>query len=298
MNYTFLIVTLGCTLLGIVAGGIGCFAVIRRQSLMGDMISHSSLAGICLVYLLFNTKKVEILLLGALVTGVVCIGIIHVIQKYTRIKYDSVLAFLLSVFFGFGLVLLSYLNRLAGANKAGLNRFIFGQASTFTRRDVDIIIFTGLVLLIIIILFWKEFKLVSFDPEFARTLGFSSRMVDLMISSLIVVIVIVGIQAAGIVLITAMIISPAVAARQWSDRLSVNFILSGLFGGISGFIGTLISITEKNLPTGPLIVVTLSMIVLFSLVFSHKKGIVAKMARNSRNKKEIRKRLKTMEGNE
>lgn len=297
MNHTFLIVAIGCTILGIVSGGIGCFAVIRKQSLLGDMISHSSLAGICLAYLIFKRKEIEILLLGAFLTGVVCIGIIHLIQKYTKIKYDSVLAFLLSIFFGFGLVLLSYLNKLPGANKAGLNKFIFGQAATLTKKDVKIIIIVGIILLSVIILFWKEFKVVSFDSEFAKTMGFSSKLIDLIISSLIIFIVIVGIQVAGLVLIIAMTISPAVAARQWSDKLFINFVLSGIFGGISGLTGTLISITEQNLPTGPLIVIILSLIVLFSLVFSHKKGIVIKIIKNQKNKKEIRKKLIILENN-
>ena len=290
-DHTFRTVALGCSLLGMVSGILGCFAVLRKQSLLGDAVSHASLPGVCLAFLFTNVKNTEVLLLGALITGIVCIGLIQLIQNYTKIKFDSALALILSVFFGLGLVLLSYLNKLPGANKSGLNKFIFGQASTFIKRDVNIILVTGIVLLIIIILFWKEFKIVSFDSDFAKTLGFPSKKIEILISILIVTTVIIGIQAAGVILISAMIISPAVAARQWTNRLSVMVILSGIFGGIAGLTGTLISITESNLPTGPVIVLVISLIVVFSILFSPKRGILSKILINSKKRKMFRKQL-------
>lgn len=290
-DHTFRTVALGCSLLGMVSGILGCFAVLRKQSLLGDAVSHASLPGVCLAFLFTNVKNTEVLLLGALITGIVCIGLIQLIQNYTKIKFDSALALILSVFFGLGLVLLSYLNKLPGANKSGLNKFIFGQASTFIKRDVNIILITGIVLLIIIILFWKEFKIVSFDSDFAETLGFPSKKIEILISILIVTTVIIGIQAAGVILISAMLISPAVAARQWTDKLSIMVILAAFFGGISGLLGTLISISESNLPTGPVIVIIISIIVVISILFSNKRGIVFKIIRNHKRKKEFREKL-------
>ena len=290
-DHTFRTVALGCSLLGMVSGILGCFAVLRKQSLLGDAVSHASLPGVCLAFLFTNVKNTEVLLLGALITGIVCIGLIQLIQNYTKIKFDSALALILSVFFGLGLVLLSYLNKLPGANKSGLNKFIFGQASTFIKRDVNIIFITGIVLLIIIILFWKEFKIVSFDSDFAKTLRFPSKEIEILISILIVTTVIIGIQAAGVILISAMLISPAVAARQWTDKLSIMVILAAFFGGISGLLGTLISISESNLPTGPVIVIIISIIVVISILFSNKRGIVFKIIRNQKRKKEFREKL-------
>ena len=285
IGHTFRTVALGCSLLGMVSGILGCFAVLRKQSLLGDAVSHASLPGVCLAFLFTNVKETEVLLFGALVTGVICIGLIQLIQNYTKIKFDSALALILSVFFGLGLVLLSYMNKLPGSNKSGLNKFIFGQASTFIERDVNVIFIAGIVLLAIIMLFWKEFKLVSFDSDFAKTLGFPSKKIEILISVLIVATVIIGIQAAGVILISAMLISPAVAARQWTDKLSVMVILSAIFGGISGFFGTLISISQENLPTGPIIVVIISLIVLFSILFSNKRGIIFKIIRNNQKRK-------------
>lgn len=290
-DYTFRTIALGCMLLGSVSGMLGCFAVLRKQSLLGDAVSHASLPGVCLAFLIIRSKNTEILLLGALAIGLICIGLIQTIQNYTKIKFDSALAFILSVFFGLGLVLLSYLNKLPGANKSGLNKFIFGQASTFVERDVRLMLYTGIILLIVIILFWKEFKIVTFDSEFAKTLGFPSRKIEILISVLIVITVIIGIQAAGVILISSMIISPAVAARQWTNRLSVMVILSGIFGGIAGLTGTLISITESNLPTGPVIVLVISLIVVFSILFSPKRGILSRILINSKKRKMFRKQL-------
>ena len=296
IDHTFRTVALGCSLLGMVSGILGCFAVLRKQSLLGDAVSHASLPGVCLAFLFTNVKETEVLLFGALVTGVICIGLIQLIQNYTKIKFDSALALILSVFFGLGLVLLSYMNKLPGSNKSGLNKFIFGQASTFIERDVNVIFITGIILLVIIVLFWKEFKLVSFDSDFAKTLGFPSKKIEILISVLIVATVIIGIQAAGVILISAMLISPAVAARQWTDKLSVMVILSAIFGGISGFFGTLISISQENLPTGPIIVVIISLIVLFSILFSNKRGIIFKIIRNNQKRKLNLAKLKEAEG--
>ena len=279
-----------------VSGILGCFAVLRKQSLLGDAVSHASLPGVCLAFLFTNVKETEVLLFGALVTGVICIGLIQLIQNYTKIKFDSALALILSVFFGLGLVLLSYMNKLPGSNKSGLNKFIFGQASTFIERDVNVIFIAGIVLLAIIMLFWKEFKLVSFDSDFAKTLGFPSKKIEILISVLIVATVIIGIQAAGVILISAMLISPAVAARQWTDKLSVMVVLSAIFGGISGFFGTLISISQENLPTGPIIVVIISLIVLFSILFSNKRGIIFKIIRNNQKRKLNLAKLKEAKG--
>lgn len=296
IDHTFRTVALGCSLLGMVSGILGCFAVLRKQSLLGDAVSHASLPGVCLAFLFTNVKETEVLLFGALVTGVICIGLIQLIQNYTKIKFDSALALILSVFFGLGLVLLSYMNKLPGSNKSGLNKFIFGQASTFIERDVNVIFITGIILLVIIVLFWKEFKLVSFDSDFAKTLGFPSKKIEILISVLIVATVIIGIQAAGVILISAMLISPAVAARQWTDKLSIMVILSAIFGGISGFFGTLISISQENLPTGPIIVVIISLIVLFSILFSNKRGIIFKIIRNNQKRKLNLAKLKEAKG--
>lgn len=295
IDYTFRIVAIGCTLLGFVSGIVGSFAVLRKQSLLGDALSHAALPGICLAFILTNTKKIEVLLLGAIICGILCITLLTIIQKYTKIKYDSALGFVLSVFFGFGLVLLSYLNKLPGANKSGLTKFIFGQASTLMKRDINIIIIIGLIMIFVVILFWKEIKLISFDFEYAKTIGYPVREIDFLISLLVVITVIIGIQAVGIILISALLISPAVAARQWTNKLNIMIILSGIFGGFAGMVGTLVSMHEKNIPTGPVVVVTISIIVIFSILFSHKRGIIFKIISYNKKKKKFMQEVKKIQ---
>lgn len=287
-DHTFRIVSLGCSVLGICCGVLGSFAFLRKQSLLGDAVAHASLPGVCLAYLFTNTKNTEILLLGALITGIICIWLIQVIETYTKIKFDSILALILSVFFGFGLVLLSYLNKLPGANKAGLNKFIFGQASTLLIRDVKIISGISVVLLLLVILFWKEFKITSFDPDFAKILGFPSKELGTFISLLIVICIIIGIQTVGVILVSSMLIAPAAAARQWTQKLSVMVVLSGIFGGISSMSGTIISSSFEKLPTGPVIAVTASLIVIFSILFSPVRGVFFNIILNKKKKTYIK----------
>lgn len=287
-SYTFKVVTLGCALLGMVSAIIGNFAVLKKESLLGDGIAHATLAGVCIAFLLTGKKEMYILLLGALIIGLVCVSVIHYIQLHSKLKFDSAIALMLSSFFGLGLVLLTYLKKVSGAKKAGLNRFIFGQASTLVVKDVYFIVSIGLILLFVVILFWKEIKISIFDKDYAKTLGIDSDKIRFIVSILIVMNIILGIQIAGVILITAMIIAPAVAARQWSDRLLIVVIISAVFGFLSGAIGAIGSTLDTSLPTGPLIVMVSSIFLLFSLIFSVKQGFIIKLYKKYKRKKELK----------
>ena len=291
-SYTFRVVALGCSLLGGISAIIGTFAVLKRESLLGDGIAHASLAGVCLAFILTGKKELTVLLLGALIIGVICILLIYFIQLNSKVKFDSSIALMLSTFFGLGLVLLTYLKTVPGAKKAGLNRFIFGQASTLILRDIYFITPVGLILLILVLIFWKEIKISIFDKDYAKTLGINSDRIRLLVSIMIVINVITGIQVAGVVLMTSMLVAPSVAARQWSDKLSVVVLLGSIFGIISGFIGTSISTINVELPTGPLIILSLSLFVLVSLLFS-PRGIIKRYINIRRRNKEI---INKMEG--
>ncbi|NMA82862.1 MAG: metal ABC transporter permease [Epulopiscium sp.] len=286
-DHTLRVVSLGSILLGIISGVLGSFAVIKKQSLLGDAISHAALPGIALVFLLTNSKKTEVLLLGALVSGLLATFIILSIVRNSRIKFDSALALILSVFFGGGLVLLTYIQKTPNANQAGLDKFIFGQASTLLKRDVTLMGVMGVILIGMVILFWKEFKITAFDAEFAQSLGFSVTKINIILSAMIVAAIIIGLQTVGVILMSAMLIAPAVAARQWTDNFSIMVFLSALFGALSGFIGTLISSMAEKLPTGPTIVLVISMIVFISLTLAPNRGLVWKHFRDLKNHKGI-----------
>lgn len=286
-DYTFRLVSLGSMLLGMISGVLGSFAVIRKQSLLGDAVSHAALPGIALAFLFTLTKRTEVLLLGALISGLVATFLIVLIDKYSRIKFDSALALILSVFFGGGLVLLTYIQKIPSANQAGLEKFIFGQASTLLRRDVNIMMVLGAILLFIVLVFWKEFKLVSFDEEFAKSLGFSTRMITSLLFLIIVTAIIIGLQTVGVILMSAMLVAPAVAARQWTDKLSVMALLAAIFGGMAGVVGTIFSSVISNLPTGPTIVIAISVIVLLSLTLAPNRGLIWNYFRQRKNRREI-----------
>ncbi|WP_041793818.1 metal ABC transporter permease [Streptobacillus moniliformis] len=289
-SYTFKVVTIGCSLLGMISAIIGTFAVLKKESLLGDGVAHSSLAGICIAFLLTGRRELFILLIGALIMGLICVLLIHYIGTNSKVKFDSAIALILSTFFGLGLVLLTYLKRIPGAKKAGLSNFIFGQASTLILKDIYLITGVGLILLILVIFFWKQIKISIFDKEYAKTIGINSDRYRLLVSVMIVINVIIGLQIAGVVLMTAMMISPVVAARQWSNKLNIVVILSSIFGAISGFIGSLSSSLNSSLPTGPVIVVVLSIFVMFSMLFSNKRGLIYRYISRKKFEREIKRK--------
>jgi len=289
-NYTFQVVAFGSALLGIISGVLGSFAVLRKQSLLGDGISHAALPGVILAFLLTGSKNTEILLLGALITGLLSTGFIMGIVRHSRIQFDSALALITSVFFGFGLVLLTYSQKIPNANQAGLNRFIYGQASTLLQRDVYIIIFCGIILLFFVAAFWKEFKLFAFDPDFAQSIGLPTGKLNSFLSALIVLAIIIGLQTVGVVLMSAMLIAPAVAARQWCSHLWTMVLLAAVCGATSGIVGTFISSAIPGLPTGPIVVICISSIAVISLLFAPNRGILHRIYRRRKNRNTLKER--------
>ena len=271
-DYTFQVVALGAALLGMASGMIGSFAVLRRQSLLGDVVSHAALPGIAAVFLMTGTKDTVWLLIGALCSGLTATGFIIGVVRYSRVKFDTALALGMSVFFGLGLVLLTYVQKIPNSNQAGLQRFIFGQAAVLLESDILVIAITGAVLLALTLLFWKEFKLLSFDPEFARSLGLPTRSLNVLLSAMTVAAIIAGLQTVGVILMSAMLVAPAVAARQWTNRLGVMVGLAALFGAVSGVAGTLASSALPKLPAGPAIVVAADILVLISLALGRARS--------------------------
>lgn len=271
-DYTFQVVALGAALLGMASGLIGSFAVLRRQSLLGDVVSHAALPGIAAVFLMTGTKDTVWLLIGALCSGLTATGFIIGVVRYSRVKFDTALALGMSVFFGLGLVLLTYVQKIPNSNQAGLQRFIFGQAAVLLKSDILVIAVTGAVLLALTLLFWKEFKLLSFDPEFARSLGLPIRSLNVLLAAMTVAAIIAGLQTVGVILMSAMLVAPAVAARQWTNRLGVMVGLAALFGAVSGVAGTLASSALPKLPAGPAIVVAADVLVLISLALGRARS--------------------------
>lgn len=286
-DYTLRTITLGTAVLGAVCGMLGSFAVLRKESLLGDAISHAALPGIALAFIITGAKDSGTLLLGALVSGLVGTYWIREITSKTHLKSDTALGLILSVFFGFGMLLLTFIQKQPNANQAGLDKYLFGQAATLVESDVRLMIIVTAISLVVLLLFWKEFKLLLFDPDYTQTLGFNTKFIDLVVTFFIVLAIVLGLQTVGVVLMSAILLAPAAAARQWTNSLGTMVLLAGLVGALSGVFGTAISASQDNLATGPVIVLVASIFVLFSMIFSPGRGLLFREIRFRRNRKNL-----------
>lgn len=266
---------------------LGSFAVLRKQSLLGDAISHAALPGIAIAFLITGAKDTNTLLIGALISGLIGTFWIRGIVTKTHLKSDTALGLILSLFFGFGMLLLTFIQKQPNANQAGLDKYLFGQAATLVESDVWMMgIVTGICLLVMLI-FWKEFKILLFDADYTKTLGFNTNTIDILITTFIVLAIVLGLQTVGVVLMSAMLLAPAAAARQWTNSLAMMVFLAALFGAFSGVFGTAISASQNNLSTGPVIVLVASVFVIFSFVFSPSRGLLFKQIRFIKNRRDL-----------
>jgi manganese/zinc/iron transport system permease protein len=273
-DYTVQTVVTGAAILGMISGVLGTFAVLRKQSLLGDALSHAALPGICLGFLWAGSRSLISLLTGAFLVGSLGALAILLITRQSRLKPDAALGIVLSVFFAVGLVLLTYIQAQGGAGQAGLSSFLFGQAAAMQREDLWLMGGITLVTLSVIFALWKELKLISFDPGFALAIGMPVLALEVALTLMVALAIVVGLQTVGVVLMTAMLIAPAVAARQWVQRLEGMVLLSALFGVISGVTGATISAAAQGLATGPIVVLSATTIVLISISFAPQRGLV------------------------
>lgn len=279
-------VLLGTGLLGLAAGVVGSFAVLRRRALVGDAVAHAALPGLCLAYFAVGGRSFPALLAGALLAGLVSTGVIAFIRAYTRIKEDAAIGIVIGSFFGLGIAL-SQIAQRGGGDPAGLDTFILGKAASMVRQDTITIAIVAGVLLFLVALLYKEFKLLCFDREFARSEGFPALGLDMLLMAMICVCTIAGLPAVGIVLMVAMLVIPAVAARFWTDRLAPMLFIAGGFGAASGIVGTALSAVlpppatglSRGWPTGPLIVLVAAAVFLTSALVAPGRGWLAEWLR-------------------
>jgi manganese/zinc/iron transport system permease protein len=302
IQYNTLIVLVGTGLLGASAGLVGSFAVLRRQALMGDALSHAALPGICLAFLWQGERNLPVLLSGALGTGLAGVASVAALRRWTRIKEDAAIGIVLSVFFGAGLALSRVIqNTTTTGSKAGLDSYILGKTAGMISQDVTWIASLSLVSLLVVLLFYKEFKLAAFDSGFASAQGWPALVLDLAMMGLVAVTVVLGLPAVGVVLMAALLILPGAAARFWTDRLGRMLVLSALFGVLIGVLGTSISANyggssrepaagegaklgyqtnprAPSMPAGPIIVLVGTGVFLASVLFAPRRGGLARLA--------------------
>jgi manganese/zinc/iron transport system permease protein len=276
-TYNTILVLLGTSLLGAASGLIGAIAVQRRQALAGDVFAHAALPGLCLAFMVLGERHLPALLVGAFLSGIVGLVLVTIITRASRIKQDAALGIVLSTFFGLGIVLSRIVqNQTETGSKAGLDSYILGKTAGIIASDVYLIGLSALVCLLIIVLLFKELKLVSFDTDFAQSQGWPVRRLDLLLIGLLGLVVVMGLSAVGVVMMAALLILPGVSARFWTDRFSIMLLLSAIFGIVTGCIGTMLSAMYANLPAGPIIVLVGSGLFLISATVAPRRGIIAR----------------------
>ena len=280
-------VVFGTILLSISSAVVGCFTFIKKKSLVGDVISHAVLPGICVSFLATGSKDPFLLIIGAFISGWISILVMDKIIQNTKIKEDAATGLSLSVFFGIGILLMTYIQHSGNASQSGLDTFLFGKAAALVGKDLFAFSLVAIIVLLIVFLFYKEFKLISFDPHFARVIGLPIKRLELLLTSITVLAVVTGIQAVGVVLMAAMLITPAAAARFWTNRLSRMILLASFFGAFSGISGAFISYSAPSMPTGPWMVMILSIIALLSFFLAPRKGIFIRQWRRISIKKQL-----------
>ena len=258
---------------------MGGFTLLRRQSLLGDALAHAALPGVCIAFLIGGSKQPLPLLAGALCAGLLGALYVVLVVRGSRVKEDSAIGIVLSVFYAVGIVLLTRIQKLPAGNQSGLDKYLFGQAAALVQEDLVVMGGVGAVLVAAVLLLWKELKLLTFDRAFGQSLGLPMRGLEVVLTCLLVVVVVVGLQTVGVVLMVATLITPAAAARQWTDRLGPMILLSAAIGGLSGAAGALLSASFERLPTGPTIVLVSSSVLLVSLLFAPGRGILWSMWR-------------------
>jgi manganese/zinc/iron transport system permease protein len=297
-DYTAQNVALGAVFLGLISGVLGSFAVLRQQSLVGDALSHAALPGVCLGFIIAGGRHLPSILAGAFVTAIAAALAMLALTRFSRVKTDAALGSVLSVFFAVGVVLLTYVQSIPNASQGGLDSFLFGQAAAILRSDLYVMGGITAAALVLVALFWKELKLVTFDPVFAHTIGLPVGIIETLLTLAVAMAVVVGLQMVGVVLMAAMVIAPAAAARQWVRSLGGMVVLSACFGVGAGLAGAMFSAGAANVATGPVIVIAASLIVGVSLLFAPERGLVWEAAKRRRDRLDLttRRLLATLRG--
>lgn len=291
-DYNTRLVVVCTLLLGCACGLMGGFLLLRKRSLMGDTLSHATLPGIGIAFMVavalgLEGKSLPVLLLGAAVSGLLGCWAVLLIRNHSRIKDDAAMGIVLSVFFGAGVAVLGVAQSMPGGSAAGLESFIYGKTASMVWDDFLVLVaVTGSVLLLSV-LFFKEFRLLCFDESFAAAQGWPVRWLDALLLGLVTVVTVAGLQAVGLILIIAFLITPAAAARFWSERLDRMLLLSAGIGAFSGWMGASISAFFPRMPAGAVIVLVAAGCFLFSMLVGKERGVLVRLYRQVRLKRQI-----------
>lgn len=275
-SYSFIIIAVGTSLLGIASSMVGVLAVNKGQSLIGDAVGHSALPGVILAFMLFGTKNPGILILGAAITATLAYFLIEMVSSITKVSSDAMLAIGLSGFFGGGLMLRSHISGNPSYSpqlQAGLSNYIFGQAAYIMKNDVYYIAVISIITILLIVLFYKEFKVFIFDEEYAYMIGLNLKLLRVLLMFLIIMIIASGLKLVGAILISSFLIIPTITASLWTDKFKNNMVISSGLTLASTLTGSYLSSLTKGLSTGATIILIMGALFLISSIVS-PKGIL------------------------
>lgn len=280
LGYNATLVAIGAALLGVSAGVTGTFLFLRKRALVSDAISHATLPGVAVAFMVMTALGIDArnlpgLLLGSAVSAALGLLTVQRLSSRTRLSEDAAIGAVLSVFFGFGIVLLTIIQTMATAGQAGLEDLLLGSTAGMLFADALLIAGGGALALALVILFRRPMTMAAFDPEFARASGINLDRTDVIMMGLVMGVTVIGLKVVGLILIVALLIIPPVTARFWTERADLVTVIAGTLGGLAGYLGAAISASAPNLPTGPIIVLTSFALFLISLFFAPARGLVA-----------------------
>lgn len=287
MSSTLILVLVGLAIISATAGVVGCYAFLRKRTLVGDAVAHSVLPGVAVGFILSGTKDPIFLLLGGLVFGYLAILSIDLIHRRTKLSEDTAIALVTTVYFALGSVFLSVISNTGDGDQAGLKDFLFGKAATLTELDLIVFVVTAVIVIITVVIFYKPFMMLSFNKDFAAAQGWKMNVYETLLSLLTVLVIAIGLQAVGVVLMSALLIAPGASSRYWTNSLRKMMWISALFGALSGVGGGLLSLLGDDMPTGPWVIMILFLFTLLTLLFAPEKGYLSIFKRNKNNQRKI-----------
>lgn len=292
LGYNATLVTIGATLLGMAAGVGGTFLFLRKRALVSDAISHATLPGVALAFMVMVTlggtgRNLVGLLSGAALSAAVGLLLVSWLGTRTRLAEDAAIGSVLSVFFGFGIVLLTVIQTMSAGQQAGLEGFLLGSTAGMLRSDAMVIAVSAALTLALVLLMRRPLTLASFDPEYAVSIGQNVRRTDLAMMGLVLAVTVVGLKIVGLILIVALLIIPPVTARFWTERTDHVVMISGAVGGLSAYVGAALSAAIPAVPTGPIIVLVGFVLFALSLLVAPGRGVVSALARHRRHQRRV-----------
>lgn len=283
-GYNAALVAIGAALLGFAAGSSGTFLFLRKRALVSDAVAHATLPGVGLAFIIMvsfggDGRSLVGLLVGSAVTAWVGLLLIEWMSRRTRLAEDAAIGAVLGVFFGIGIVLLTIIQTMSAGRQAGLEDFLLGSTAGMLFQDAVVIAIGGSLAVFATWILRRPMTLVAFDSDYAAAMGYDVRRIDLLIMGLVMAVTVIGLKLVGLILIVAMLIIPAVTARFWTERSHQVIWIAGVVGGLSGYLGAVLSASAPALPTGPIIVLVAAGIFVFSLLFAPVRGVLAAVIR-------------------